>query len=70
MEITEEEYKRKLAGEMEPGAYQFGRIDKNKGIIDEMQKDRAVKKKTMVVAAISAVATVLAAIFSFITIFR
>lgn len=70
MEMTEEEYKSKLAREKFPQAYQFGKVDENKGIIDEMRQDRTVQKKIMVIAVVSAVAAVLAAIFYFIKNFR
>lgn len=68
--MTPEEYKRKRAEGMKFQAYQLGEIDRNRGIIDEMRKDRIVQKKIMIIAVVSAVAAVLAAIFSFVTIFR
>ena len=36
MEMTEEEYKGKVAGEKFPQAYQLGKIDENRGIIEEL----------------------------------
>lgn len=68
--MTPEEYERKRAEGMKFQAYQFGEIDRNRRIIDEMRKDRLVQKRIMIIAAVSAVAAVLAAIFSFITVFR
>ena len=65
-----EEYERIREEEMKPQAYQLGKIDKNRGVINEMCKDRIVRKKIMTAAAVSAIAAVLVAIFSFVTIFR
>ena len=70
MEMIPEEYKRIPEEKMKPQAYQLGKIDGNRGIIDEMRKDRIVQNKIMIIAVVSAVAAVLAAIFSFVTIFR
>lgn len=68
--MKEEEYKGKIARKNFPQAYQLGKIDENRGIINEMRKDRIVQKRIMIIAVVSAVAAVLAAIFSFVTIFR
>ena len=66
MEMIPEEYKKISEEEMRPQAYQLGKIDKNRGIIDEMRKDRAVQKKIMIITAVSAVVAVLAAVFNFV----
>jgi len=61
-----EEYKRICEEEMKPQAYQLGKIDENRGIIDEMRKNRAVQKKIMIITAVSVVVAVLAAVFNFV----
>jgi len=64
--MTEEEYKRKIARKRFPEAHQLGEIDKNRGIINEVRKDRTIQKGIMIFAAVSAIAAALAAIFYFV----
>lgn len=66
MEMTEEEYKSRLAREKFPQAYQLGKIDENKGIIEEKRKGRAIQKKKMIIGAISLVVAILSLILYYI----